>query len=139
MSKAFGKRLGFKRRQTDQEPVTVSELSQFEGNGEGTASAHIVAGHGDATGVIDEVVRDISETEANIRLNAFRKDHKWDPNMPEEAIDMVDAVTEAHDHKGEAQLVGEVIENSPYPEVSASHIRALSIADAPGPRCGSKL
>jgi hypothetical protein len=31
---------------------------------------------------------------------------------------MVDAVTGAHDSKGEAQLVGEIIENSPYPEVS---------------------
>lgn len=32
---------------------------------------------------------------------------------------MVDAVTGAHDPKGEAQLVGAMIENSPYPEVSA--------------------
>jgi len=39
--------------------------------------------------------------------------------MPDDAIEMMDAVTEAHDHKGEAQLVGEVIENSPYPEVRA--------------------
>ncbi|KAL5376381.1 hypothetical protein DPSP01_010492 [Paraphaeosphaeria sporulosa] len=116
-SKAFSKRLGFKRRNTDQEPVTVTELSHMEG--ESSGARPIVAGHEDASSVIDEVVRDISETEANQRLNAFRQDHKWDPNMPEEAIDMVDAVTEAHDHKGEAQLVGEVIENSPYPEVRA--------------------
>lgn len=123
-SKGFGKRLGFKRTNTNQEPVTVTELSQVDSGGEQAGSSNIVAGHGDATHVIDEVVRDISEAEANRRLAAFRKDHQWDPNMPDEAIEMVDAVTDAHDAKGEAQLVGEVIENSPYPEVSISnHMR----------------
>jgi hypothetical protein len=34
---------------------------------------------------------------------------------------MVDAATDAHDLKGEAKLVGAMIENSPYPEVSVSH------------------
>lgn len=70
--------------------------------------------------IIDEVVRDISEAEANHRLAVFRREHRWDPNMPDDAVEMVDAVTDAHDFKGEATLVGEVIENSPYPEVSAS-------------------
>ena len=116
-SKSFGKRLGFKRSNTDREPVTVTEFTN-EG-GERAGSSGFVAGHGDVNPMIEEVVRDISETESNHRLSAFRRDHKWDPNMPDEAIDMVDAVTDAHDHKGEAQLVGEVIENSPYPEVSA--------------------
>jgi hypothetical protein len=118
-SKSFGKRMGFKRTNTDREPVTVTEVGPSDSHGE-RAGSSIVAGHGDANPIIDEVVRDISETEANHRLAAFRRDHKWDPNMPDEAIEMVDAVTDAHDHKGEAQLVGEVIENSPYPEVSSS-------------------
>lgn len=126
-SKAFGKRFGFKRRNTDREPVTVAELSQLDA----------AADQGDASSAID--VRDISETEANHRLNAFRQDHKWDPNMPEETIDMVDAVTEAHDHKGEAQVVGEVIENSPYPEVYAFYTKPCLSLTLPGPRCGSKL
>lgn len=142
MSKSFSKRLGFKRRDTDQNPVTVTELSQVEGS----ASANIVAGHGDANSVIDDVVRDISETEANHRLAVFRQDHKWDPNMPDEAVEAVDAVTAAHDHKGEAQLVGEVIENSPYPEVSPIHFACLPIPQSfflltlyLGPCRGSKL
>lgn len=117
-SKAFGKRFGFKRTNTNQEPVTITELTQNESNGGPSGSSNVVAGYGDAEQVIDEVVRDISEAEANQRLAAFRRDHKWDPNMPDEAIEMVDAVTGAHDAKSEAHLVGEVIENSPYPEVS---------------------
>ncbi|KAH3944083.1 hypothetical protein HBI56_034190 [Parastagonospora nodorum] len=116
-SKSFGKRMGFKRSNTDREPVTVTEFTDEGGERAGNSS--MVAGHGDANPIIEEVVRDISETEANHRLSAFRRDHKWDPNMPDEAIEMVDAVTDAHDHKGEAHLVGEVIENSPYPEVRA--------------------
>ncbi|PNS17217.1 Sexual differentiation process protein isp4 [Sphaceloma murrayae] len=117
-SKGFGHRLGFKRTNTNQDPVTVTDLTDSK-NGEASGSSNIVAGHGDANPIIDEVVRDISEAEANRRLKVFRRDHKWDPNMPDEAIEMVDAVTGAHDPKGEAQLVGEVIENSPYPEVRA--------------------
>jgi len=72
------------------------------------------------------VPREISEVEANRKLKHFKKDHAWDPNMPDEAIEMVDAVTGAHDAKGEAQLVGDMIENSPYPEVSDNLL--LSIA-----------
>ncbi|KAF2225366.1 small oligopeptide transporter-like protein [Elsinoe ampelina] len=117
-SKAFSRRLGFKRANTNQEPVTVN-TAEVEQNGEGSGTTNMVVGHGDANPIIDEVVRDISEAEANHRLDVFRQDHKWDPNMPDEAIEMLDAVTGAHDAKGEAQLVGEVIENSPYPEVRA--------------------
>lgn len=139
-SKGFGKRLGFKRTNTDKEPVTVTEYPS-ESHGEISGTSGMVAGHGDANPVIDEVVRDISETEANRRLDAFRREHKWDPNMPDEAIEMVDAVTDAHDHKGEAQLVGEVIENSPYPEVNSKYVqRYLCRTDeTPGPCCRSKL
>lgn len=42
-------------------------------------------------------------------------------HQSDEAIEMVDAATGAHDLKGEAQLVGAMIEDSPYPEVSISH------------------
>ncbi|KAF2831755.1 small oligopeptide transporter-like protein [Ophiobolus disseminans] len=117
--KGFGKRLGFKRTNTNQNPVILTELSATDSNGEQAASSNTITGHGDATPVIDEVVSDISEAEASRRLAAFRRDHRWDPNMPDDAIESVDAVTGAHDHKGEAQLVGDVIENSPYPEVRA--------------------
>ncbi|KAJ8113656.1 hypothetical protein OPT61_g4264 [Boeremia exigua] len=109
-SKGLGKRMGFKRTKTDQEPVSVAELSPSSSSGE--------QAHNDNP-MIDEVVRNIDETEANTRLAAFRREHRWDPNMSDEAIEMVDAVTATHDYKSEAQLVGEIIEDSPYPEVRA--------------------
>jgi len=108
-SKAFGKRFGFKRTSTIQEPVTVTELSDFENHGEASGTTP-----GDD---FDGVPREISEAEANRKLSTFKQDHKWDPNLPDEAHDKVYAVTAAHDAKGEAETVGEVIENSPYPEV----------------------
>lgn len=106
--KGFGKRLGFKRSTTEKDPVTVSEQ---------TNDTH---GETSSNGASD--VRDISEAEANQRLKAFRQEHKWDPNLPDEAVDMVDAATAAHDQNGEAKVVGEVIENSPYPEVSCKNV-----------------
>lgn len=123
--------MGFKRTHTDQEPVTVSHVAP-KGSGEASHEAensNIVAGHGDANPVIDEVVRDISEAEANHRLTAFRQDHKWDPNMPDDAMEMVDMATDAHDRKIEAELVGEVIENSPYPEVSRQSVFKIAVVD----------
>lgn len=135
-SKGFSKRLGFKRRNTEQEPVTVTELNQLEGEGSGSAGA----GHvGNGNSIIDDAVNDISEEEANQRLHVFKQDHRWDPNMPDSTIDMVDAVAEAHDHKGEAQLVGDVIENSPYPEVRILSTAIFSPTDASGPRRRAKL
>lgn len=112
-NKGLGKRLGFKRTNTNQDPVTVTELSPIRSNAEPAESSTMIAGSG-----INQAHRDISEKEANQYLTHFRRDHKWDPNMPDDAVEMVDAVTRAHDHEGEAQIIGEIIENSPYPEVS---------------------
>lgn len=64
-------------------------------------------------------VRDISETEANRKLSMFHSDHKWDPNMSNDAFEVIDEVTGTRDVKAEAHLVGDMIENSPYPEVRA--------------------
>jgi hypothetical protein len=137
-SKGIGRRFGFKRTNTNQDPVTLTEVSTND-NGE-TSGRPFVVGHGDANPVIDDVVQDISETEANQRLKTFRQEHKWDPNMPDDAIEMMDAVTDAHDHKGEAQLVGEVIENSPYPEVNLLYIWKRPMANnLQGPRRRSQL
>lgn len=137
MSKAFGKRLGFKRTNTNQEPVTVTELSDFDTHGEASGTSP-----GDD---FDGVPREISEVEANHKLKTFKQDHKWDPNMPDDAFDKVDAVTAIHDAKGEAEVVGEVIENSPYPEVCICNLSAVfpylyPVTDHPlGPRCRTKL
>lgn len=115
-SKGFGKRFAFKRSHTNNEDRIDATPSPAYSHDVGKSS--VIATQSDASASIDEVVRDISEPEANRHLSHFRRDHKWDPNMPDDTMEMTDAVTDAHDHKGEAQLVGEVIENSPYPEVS---------------------
>jgi hypothetical protein len=123
-NKGLGKRLGFKRTNINQDPVTVTELSPIRSNAEPAESSTMIAGSG-----INQANRDISEKEANRYLTHFRRDHKWDPNMPDDAVEMVDAVTRAHNHEGEAQLVGDIIENSPYPEVSGLWTFESLIAD----------
>lgn len=128
------KRFGFKRTNTAGEVPTTTdyngkvtsvptatELTDMDESGAPrAASVSKIAGefngqvktdHGDA-------VHNISEIEANRRLNKFRADHTWDPNMPDSAWDAINDVTANHDQKGEAILVDELVEDSPYPEVS---------------------
>ncbi|KAI5235340.1 small oligopeptide transporter-like protein [Aureobasidium subglaciale] len=124
-SNGIGKRFGFKRSNTNQDPISVNEITREDSQTKNGSSSKTPAGHGQAEEIVDGeeiiegVVRDITEVEANERLRAWKKDHRWDPNMDDEAIEMVDAVTGAHDAKAEAQLVGDMVENSPYPEVRA--------------------
>ncbi|KAI5196195.1 hypothetical protein AUEXF2481DRAFT_6299 [Aureobasidium subglaciale EXF-2481] len=124
-SKGIGKRFGFKRSNTNQDPISVNEITREDSQTKNGSSSKTPVGHGQAEEIVDGeeiiegVVRDITEVEANERLRAWKKDHRWDPNMDDEAIEMVDAVTGAHDAKAEAQLVGDMVENSPYPEVRA--------------------
>ncbi|KAF2717769.1 oligopeptide transporter [Polychaeton citri CBS 116435] len=102
------KRLGFKRTNTSGEPVpTVTEGEDRSG-----FAAEVKT---DAT----QTVTDLSEVEANRRLNMFRDEHHFDPNMPDAAFDVIDSATREHDQKSEAVLVGELVEDSPYPEVRA--------------------
>jgi hypothetical protein len=53
---------------------------------------------------------------------------------------MIDGVTGAHDLKGEAQMLGHLTEDSPYPEVSLLHHPDYVMANSgQGPRCRKKL
>ena len=70
-----------------------------------------------ATGIND---RRISEVEANRTLRHIQKTHRWDPNLPEELEEELEAKTEEHNLAGELHLVDELVENSPYPEVRAA-------------------
>ncbi|KAG9600684.1 small oligopeptide transporter-like protein, partial [Aureobasidium melanogenum] len=116
----IGKRFGFKRSNTNQdEPITINEITGRDGQNKNAGSSKLGPEHGVPEEILEGDVRELTEVEANHALKSFRKDHMWDPNMEDEAIEMVDAVTGAHDAKGEAQLVGAMIENSPYPEVRA--------------------
>lgn len=65
--------------------------------------------------VIDE---ELGEAEAARKLKAFKRDAQWDMNIPISDLDAVEDAVEHHDANGEVKLVGELVENSPYPEVS---------------------
>jgi hypothetical protein len=60
---------------------------------------------------------DINEVEANRRLKAFERAHRWDPNLDDDQLDEIDEAVNAHDPRTEGKLIDEVFENSPYPEV----------------------
>jgi hypothetical protein len=60
---------------------------------------------------------DSDEEAANRRLRAFERAHRWDPNLDDDQLDEIDAAVNAHDPRTEGKLIGEVFENSPYPEV----------------------
>jgi len=122
---AFKKRFGFTRSNTSGEPSGVTELTDV-GDAKGDMSADVksipgtVLNDGDA--IIASDVRGISEVEAHSRLRKFRREHQFDPNLPDDAFDEIDETTGAHNAKGEAELVGELVENSPYPEVRLPHL-----------------
>ena len=61
--------------------------------------------------------RGIQEVEANQKLNAFEKAHKWDPNLDTDQLDEIDDAVHARDPNAEGRLYDEIFENSPYPEV----------------------
>jgi hypothetical protein len=116
----FAKRFGFQRSNTSGEPSGPSaqtELSDYSKGGVEVGTNLV-----DGEQVIDNTVNKISQEEAAQRLKAFRREHHFDPNLPDEAFDAIDENLDAGDAKGEAQLVGEIIENSPYPEVSITAV-----------------
>jgi hypothetical protein len=111
------KRLGFKRQNTSDGPVqTITELEDVNGS-EPSVSKIAAEFAGDLKPTHSNAIRDLSETEANRRLSVFRDDHSFDPNLPDAAFEAINNATRAHDQKGEAILVDELVEDSPYPEV----------------------
>lgn len=62
---------------------------------------------------------ELAEEEAARKLKLFKREAQWDPNIPAQDLEAVDDAVGHHDAKGENALVGDLIENSPYPEVSS--------------------
>ena len=114
---SLAKRFGFAKKPEDDVAA--------ESNSPESASTDNVKGGVDekedvaavATGIND---RRISEVEANRTLRHIRRTHRWDPNLPEELEEELEAKTEEHNLAGELRLVDELVENSPYPEVRAA-------------------
>ena len=110
---SFKKRLGFARTNTDRaRPALHGEEDQNVGGAE-----HVVGSVDEKDPAYAEVAG-LSEGEANRKLGMFGIQHQWDPNMSNDAFDIVDEAMASHDVKAEANLVGEMVENSPYPEVT---------------------
>lgn len=108
MSKAL-KRFGFARTNTDQAIETVHGVDSSSGSNSSIAD--------EKTDAAVTTAADINEVEANQRLELFEKTRRWDPNLPNEDLNVVDDATHAHDAQAENDLVNRLVENSPYPEV----------------------
>ncbi len=116
---SLAKRFGFGKKPEDNvfaaestSPESASTENVKKGDAEEKEDVAAVA-----TGFND---RRISEVEANQTLRHIKKTHRWDPNLPEELEEELEAKTEEHNLAGELRLVDELVENSPYPEVRAA-------------------
>lgn len=99
-------------------------FSRFRGQKEpkvDTVEEVVSIGSGTGIGKATSDVPDIEvEAVTNAHLKTFNKLHEFDPNLPEDLRDAVDAAAENHDLKDELKLEHEVNDNSPYPEVRAA-------------------
>ncbi|CAK1366136.1 Sexual differentiation process protein isp4 [Cercospora beticola] len=122
------KRLGFKRTNTNDGSIQGVEVNGKTGastemtdlgTGEPVVSKIAAEYAGDVKHDHSDAVRNMSEVEANRTLRSFAAEHSFDPNLPDTAFEAIKDVTRAHDQKGEAVLVDEFVNDSPYPEVRA--------------------
>ncbi|EFE30686.1 OPT peptide transporter Mtd1, putative [Trichophyton benhamiae CBS 112371] len=63
---------------------------------------------------------EISDVEANRRLDLYHRTHKWDPNLGDDTLDEVATATALNDSNAQSKIIDRVIDNSPYPEVRAA-------------------
>lgn len=89
--------------------IAESPQISSSGSAEPTDVIEKDAGISSALDIIDEL-------EANRRLKAFERAHRWDPNLDDDQLDEIDDAVNAHDPRTEGKLIDEVFENSPYPE-----------------------
>jgi OPT family small oligopeptide transporter len=58
--------------------------------------------------------------EALHHLDNIKKQHAWDPNLPQDIFDEVDNALHGSDAKAQVLIADELLDNSPYPEVRAA-------------------
>ncbi|EFR02303.1 oligopeptide transporter 5 [Nannizzia gypsea CBS 118893] len=63
---------------------------------------------------------EISDVEANKRLDLYRRTHKWDPNLGDDTLDEIATAAALNDSNAQSKVIDRVIDNSPYPEVRAA-------------------
>ncbi|KAJ9314287.1 hypothetical protein DTO271D3_5516 [Paecilomyces variotii] len=66
-----------------------------------------------ATGIADEAAPEV-------HLKNLKKQHAWDPNLPDDIVDEIDQALDTSDKGAQVQVADELLENSPYPEVRAA-------------------
>ena len=108
MASKMAKRFGFARQNTSTD-VRQSSTPSEDGSDVPRYDQEKDASTAETTG--------ISEVEANRKLSVFQKTHRWDPNLGIDTFDELEDATDTHDGKHEAQLTGQLVENSPYVEV----------------------
>lgn len=59
----------------------------------------------------------LTDEQAARKLKLFREQALNDPNIPTEELDDIDNALHSHDVSKENDLVAELVEDSPYPEV----------------------
>lgn len=120
---AFSKRFPFKRSSTSgvggpgEGEITVNETTSSED----AVPSRNVRASSNTTGSGTDV-----ELEAADELHQLEKNHKWDPNMPSDLTGEIDEATANHDTKAELGVLGEISEDSIYPEVRAA-VRPVSL------------
>ncbi|KAJ5157886.1 Sexual differentiation process protein isp4 [Penicillium canariense] len=65
---------------------------------------------------VDETAPD----EVVSKLRNLKAHHHWDPNMPEDAVEVLDEALHTDDKETQVGIAHELLDNSPYPEVRAA-------------------
>lgn len=113
---SLAKRLGFARSNTEQGQVPVRpSIGSVEMMPYQEPTADDVKGSAQVTSYeMDTSVPKVNER----KLSVFRAANRWDPNLSNDILDDIDDALDQHDAAAEGHLAGEILENSPYPEVS---------------------
>ena len=114
---SFAKRLGFHRTNTAS-ATELPTLNRSPNSGSGSNEDDPKKDPTISAGV--ELAAPENEMEANARLKALEKKHRWDPNLPADTLEGMDEATHAHDMQQELNMVDALTENSPYPQVRAA-------------------
>ncbi|KAM3067181.1 hypothetical protein ACMFMG_005450 [Clarireedia jacksonii] len=109
------KRLAFKDSTgpVDMSPSNNSIAPPYGGS-EAAEKIEIIKGHATSA------AHNVEEAEANRKLTAFEKAHRWDPNLDQDQLEEIDDAINRRDANAEGRVYDEVFENSPYAEVRAA-------------------
>lgn len=102
----------------EQESYHAPEKTASQSSGDAGDAISVKKTAADNTSSTLDAVDTSGDPERN--LSAFSQLHTWDPNLPEEKRNAIQAAVDAHDVDAEKQLERELNEASPYPEVNAA-------------------